>query len=166
MITHTAKEACEWILREDASAAPITVNLSAEMDGVALGGLITRVLEDYKTKAMQAPEHLKEAMVEGGFVSDGAAILADPLKIAEGLLVQAESKKIEVTNTAAPYTIEQAKHIVDLAQELRFTLENQAMDSHIIEQIEIRKKRVADLRNELTSLGVAIPSDPSAAPAI
>jgi len=67
MIAHTAEKACEWILREDVSTAPITVNVSAEMDDVALGGLITHVLENYKTKAMQAPEHLKKAMVEGEF---------------------------------------------------------------------------------------------------
>lgn len=122
-------------IAEDASTAPITVNLSAEMDGVAFGGLISRI----------SAEHNK-ATIQAGLTK--------------------ESERIEATNTAAPHTIQQAKHIVELAQELRFMVEAQAMDSHTIEQIEIRKKRVADLRNELTSLGVAIPSDPSAAPAI
>jgi len=54
MIAHTAEKACEWILREDASAAPITVNVSAEMDGAALGGLISRIVAEHNKATIQA----------------------------------------------------------------------------------------------------------------
>jgi len=46
------KTAFDWIMQEEAQS--VTVNISAEMDGAALGGLISRIVAEHNKATIQA----------------------------------------------------------------------------------------------------------------